>query len=403
MIDPSKVRFSGPLASHRNGLWAELLVQGYSLLSSVNLVRLMANLSRWLEAQRLGPQDLDSRCIKEFLEHRRASGYTHWLSLQGLDPVLRHLRCIGVAPAPEPAVTASTPLEVMLDNYEHYLLRERGLLPSSVRGYRSVARKFISTHFGTEALELQRLNAGDVTSFVLQASRSGSVSCAKQNVAGLRSLLRYLHVRGDLSNELASAVPAVACRRLVGLPKGLAPSEVRKLLLGCDRCTHIGRRDFVALLLMVRLGLRSGEVAALRLDDLDWTQGALVVRGKRRREDRLPLPQDIGEAIVSYLKRGRPRSTSRQLFLGLRAPHDGLRCPAVARIVRRAGKRIGLLSLHPHCLRHTAAMQMLRNGASLPSIGEVLRHQHFDTTAIYAKVDRSRLREVARPWPGGTR
>jgi site-specific recombinase XerD len=196
-------------------------------------------------------------------------------------------------------------------------------------------------------------------------------------------------------------VPSIASRRLAAFPKALTPGEVRKLLKASDRRTRNGRRDFVVLLLMVRLGLRAGEVANLRLDDVDWTRGEIVIRGKPCREDRLPLPEDVGQAIVSYLTRGRPPSTSRNLILRSRAPHREVTRSTVGGVVVRTSKRAGLASVNAHHLRHTAATQMLRGGASLTEIGQVLRHQHIDTTAIYAKVDLRRLRELSRAWPGG--
>jgi site-specific recombinase XerD len=362
----------------------------------------MAHLSRWLEARRIEPQELDSERLNEFLEHRKAAGYTCWFSPRGLEPVLRHLRRVGAIRS-EPPPRAATVLDVLLDEYGDYLVRERALASVTIPQYVHLARKFLSVKGGKKMLDLSLLRAVDITSFILQESSSHSVGSAKKGVTMLRSLLRYLYVRGDLSTDLAVAVPAVAGRRLVGLPRGLEPHEVRSLLETCDRRTRVGRRDFAALLLMVRLGLRACEVANLRLEDLHWVRGEVVIRGKRRCEDRLPLPRDVGEALVSYLKRSGPRSTFRELFLHVRAPHGGLCSSAVKAIVRRAGGKIGLASLGAHRLRHTAATQMLRNGASLPQIAQVLRHRHLNTTAIYAKVDRSRLRELGRPWPGEER
>ena len=403
MIDPSHVRLAGPLVPHRDGLWAALLAQGYAPRSSVNLLRLMAHLSRWLEAQAIEPKELDSERIEEFLEHRRAAGYTERLSPRGLKPILRYLRCSGAIPTPLPIPADLPAVEVLLGEYENYLTQERALAPVTLPAYLHIARQFLSVKRGKKRLVLHRLRALDITSFILRESSSGSVNYAKKRVTVLRSLLRYLHVRGDLAADLTTAVPAVAGRRLVGLPKGLLPEEVRRLLQCCDRRSSVGRRNFAVLLLMVRLGVRASEVANLRLEDLHWRRGELVIRGKRRREDRLPLPADVGDALVSYLKRGRPRTAARQLFLRVRAPHGEVNPSAVKAIVREAGRRIGLVPLGAHRLRHSAATQMLQNGASLSQIAQVLRHQRLDTTAIYAKVDRKRLRDLGRPWPGEER
>ncbi len=211
----------------------------------------------------------------------------------------------------------------------------------------------------------------------------------------------FFYLRGELTTDLVGAVLGVANWRQASLPKGLPHKEVQQLLRSCDRRTHGGRRDFAILLLLVRLGFRSCEVAALELDDILWTQGELVVRGKRLREDRLPLPCDVGEALVAYLRRVRPQTRCRTLFLTSRAPLQGLSASAVRHIVRRAWMRAGLPPTGSHRLRHTVATEMLRKGASLSEIAQVLRHRYVDTTAIYAKVDRRALRDLAQPWPGG--
>jgi site-specific recombinase XerD len=401
MVDPSVIRLRGPLAPHRDGLWGDLQAQGYTPLSSANPLRLMAHLSRWLDAQRLQPDKLDSTCIARFLRHRRESGYVHWFSPRGLDPVLRYLRSVGVIPILDTAAAEQTPRDGILQHYKDYLLHERSLVPTTASGYLQIARRFLWAQSGMEIGDLGRLSAGDVTSFVLREFRSSTAAVANLKATALRSFLRYLYVRGNLASDLRAAVPSVACRRLAGLPKGLSSDEVRRVLRSCDRRTGVGRRDYAALLLMLRLALRAGEIAALTLDDLDWTQGEIVVRGKPRREDRLPLLRDIGEAVASYLKRGRPRSESRHLLLRARAPHGELSRTAVTALVTRAGQRVDLASLSPHRLRHTVATQMLQGGASLSDVAQVLRHRHIDTTAIYAKVDRHRLQRLGRSWPGG--
>jgi len=196
-------------------------------------------------------------------------------------------------------------------------------------------------------------------------------------------------------------VPSVASRRLVGLPKGLDPDQVRHLLASCDDSTRRGCRDIAILTMLVRLGMRSGEVAKLRLDDIDWRAGEIIVRGKANCIERVPLPADVGRALAEYLRRGRPASAQgRTVFVRIKAPHRHLSSSAVSNVVADAAQRAGLGRIHAHRLRHTAAMQMLRAGASLPEIGQLLRHRRALTTAIYAKVDRDALRTIARAWPG---
>ena len=196
-------------------------------------------------------------------------------------------------------------------------------------------------------------------------------------------------------------VLGVASWRLSTLPKALEPSEVDRLLTSCDQQTPVGRRDRAILTILVRLGLRAGEVAALRLCDIDWRCGEIVTHGKANRTERLPLPSDVGQALVSWLLEGRPAGNSPHVFTRVHAPHRGLTTNGVSDVVRAACVRAGLPPMHAHRLRHTAATQMLRAGADLAEIGQVLRHRSLLATAIYAKVDRASLSALARPWPGG--
>lgn len=219
-------------------------------------------------------------------------------------------------------------------------------------------------------------------------------------VTALRSLLRFLHLRGVITGSLADAVPSTASWRLSGLPRALEPEQLRALLGSCDRPSPGGRRDYAVLVMLARLGLRAGEVAALRIEDVDWRAGELRISGKGRRDERLALPDDVGEAIVAYLQKGRPATAlDRSLIVRVRAPHHGLTTGGVTQIVVAAAARSGLGQIHSHRLRHTAATQMLRAGASLEEVGQVLRHRQVLTTAIYAKVDRDAFRGLARPWP----
>ena len=226
------------------------------------------------------------------------------------------------------------------------------------------------------------------------------MASAKVLVVGLRSLLRFLFLAGHTRQQLAWAVPSPAGFAGGSLPRALEPGAVAVLLAGCDRGTAVGRRDFAILVLLARLGLRGGEAAALALDDIDWHRGEIMVRGKGGRRDRLPLPGDVGEALVAYLRDGRPAVAGcRTLFLRVRAPMGALGTRGVADVVRLAGRRAGLPAFGPHRLRHSAATAMLRNGASLTEVGQVLRQARAATTAIYAKVDRAALRALAQPWP----
>lgn len=329
---------------------------------------------------------------------RRVAGVVSWSSPRSVALPLEFLRQRGAVPPPAP-VCPHGPLEELLAGYGRYLSTERGLCDLTVfHAYVPAARLFLSGLDAVNGADLAALAAADVSLFLARQCPIRSVSGARDLVCALRSLLRYLHLTGVIVAPLVWAVPSIADLRDRSLPRGLDPLAVRQLLASCDRRRLVGRRDYAILLLLSRLGLRAGEVAAITLDDIDWRAGMLVVHGKGNREDALPLPTDVGEAIVSYLRR-RPRCQCRALFLRVTAPQRGLDRCTVAWVVRAACDRAGLARVGAHRLRHTAATGMLRAGASLPEIGQVLRHRGQKTTAIYAKVDHAALRALARPWP----
>ena len=283
------------------------------------------------------------------------------------------------------------------------MMVERGVRSNTARQYIDLVRPFLQTRVLPEGLDmdLRGLNAADVISFVVANCPRRSNGMAKLTVTALRSLLGFLHVDGVIDRSLIYAVPSACGRRLVGLPKGLDPDQVRRLLSSCDMASRSGSRDLAVLTMLVRLGLRAGEVAKLQLHDIDWRAGEIVVHGKGNCIDRLPLPTDIGEAVATYLHLSRPETAQgRSVFVRVNPPHGALTTGAVTKIVREAARRCGLGRIHAHRLRHTAATMMLRAGASLSEIGQLLRHRNPITTAIYAKVDRDALRTIARPWPG---
>lgn len=299
---------------------------------------------------------------------------------------------------------AAGPIEDLLHRFRLYLVAERGLLDKGARNYARAVRPFLESRLSQGTLSLDRLSAAGVTAFVVANCPRLSPGTVKLTMTALRSLLGFLHLEGMIERPLVAAVPSVASWRLAELPKRLEPSQVHSLLASCDLNTATGRRDFAILTMLVRLGLRAGELAGLRFDDIDWRAGEIVVRGKGRREERLPLPADVGEAIATYLRDGRPETASgRTVFVTVNAPHRSMSGDAVSAVVLRGASRCGLGPIRAHRLRHTAASETLRGGASLAEVGQLLRHRRATTTAIYAKVDREALRKVARPWPGGAR
>ena len=396
----SRSGMAGPLAAFAPGFSSELVARGYRPGSVAAQLQLMTDASRWLAAHGFGPGDLTAARVEQLMAKRRASGRSRLLSSRAMSPLLEYLRGLGVVPSAEAALPL-TAVETIVARYSAYLLVQRGLAPSTVRNYVGVARVFLSWREATSGgLCLETLDAVAVSEFVLREARRSCVGSAKCMVTRLRALLRFLHVEGEIGYSLADAVPSVAGWRLASLVKALDASSVQRLLASCDRRTRVGRRDFAIVTLLSRLGLRAGEVAALRLSDVDWRAGELLVRGKGSRQERLPLPVDVGETLAGWLARGRPRRESVFVFTRVRAPYGGLSAGAVSQIVRRACGRAGLPLVSAHRLRHTAATEMLRAGGSLTEVGQVMRHRGRDVTSIYAKVDRLALAAVVMPWPG---
>lgn len=400
MADVSGVVVPGPLGPFAAGFVEDLWRQGFRPVTVGKHVALLAGLSSWLAAEDVAASGLSSEVAERFCAARRAAGYRTRRTTRSLDPLLRYLRGLGVAPpASEPVCEA--PVEELLSRFRRYLEHERGLVPDAARGYVDKVRPFVARFDGPDGLQLGRVDVTEVRAFVVEECPRLGLRSAQLTVVALRALLRFLHLQGTLERSLAGAVPSVYGSRLSGLPKRLEPGQVDAMLATCDTSRAVGMRDLAILVLLARLGLRAGEVAALLLEDIDWRAGELVVRGKGQRSERMPLPHDVGEAIARYLCNGRPATAQdRAVFVRVRAPHRRLSPGAVTSVVEAASLKAGLGEIHAHRLRHTAASEMLRAGATLPEVGQVLRHRHAATTAIYAKVDRKALRQIARPWPG---
>lgn len=392
----------GPLAPYIASLATLLSRQGYCRPSCWNKIRLTADLSRWMERRRLAPKQLDEQEAATFLNARWKRGLRRSGDRATMVLVLRHLRQSNVTPA-ACAPSPRNDIDLLIREYGEFLLQERGLVPASVGQYLPMARYFLAYRFRDGKVRLKNLRASDVLDFVLNNTANRGHHSAQLMASVLRSFLGFLLQQGRIAANLAAAVPTVAAPRLAGLPRFLEAAQVERILQCCDRRRKVGKRDYALLLLLARLGLRAGEVARLTLDDINWRAGELRIPGKGARVDRLPLPQDVGQALVTYLQKGRPTSSSRRVFIQSRAPHDGLAGPSsVGSVVRAALARAQVPSRHQgaHLLRHSLATTLLRNGASLAEIGQVLRHQLPQTTEIYAKVDLDALRTLAVPWIG---
>jgi site-specific recombinase XerD len=312
----------------------------------------------------------------------------------------------GVVPPERIPPCRLTPVEQAVNAFERYLRNERSLGEAAVVNYVPFVRRFLADRFGHRPVRLSRLCAGDVVRFVQSQAPRLHLKRAKLLTTALRSFLHYVRYRGDVVCDLAAAVPTVANWSMTSIPRAIPTEAVRRLLASINRRTATGRRDYAILLLLARLGLRAGEVARLELADIDWNAGSLSVQGKRRQPSTLPVPADVGRAVAAYLRYGRPPSSSRRVFLRAKAPIRGLLGPqAISSLVRHNLARAGIKAptYGAHQFRHALATGMLRHGASLTEIGEVLRHRDPQTTMLYAKVDLESLRTLALPWPGGAR
>jgi len=401
MNDLQGVRIAGPLAPYAQGFAGELARLGYRNDPAQKQLQLAAQLSRWLDDAGLGAGDLDAAAIEAYLAARHAAGYGEFVTPRALAPLLGYLRRLGVAPLSQIPVPQSLAEELM-DGFGRWLLAERGLRPAVARGYLSAVRRFVTAHAVGGLSGLRDLTSGDVTAFLLAESRRLGPKTLQRVATALRSLLRFWHLQGLTGGPLEQAVPKTANRR-PGLPCPVEPGQVAVLLASCDRETAAGQRDLAMLILLARLGLRAGEVAALALDDIDWRAGELSIAGKGGRRDRLPLPADAGQAIAAWLVHGRPAAAlDRSVFIRDRAPRSGLTPGGVTMAVAAAAQRAGLGTIYAHRLRHAAATAMLAEGGSLAEIGQVLRHRRAGTTAAYVKVNIEALRTLARPWPGAS-
>jgi integrase/recombinase XerD len=399
MVDVLHACVVGPLELHAVGFAGELARQGYTVHTMRQQLGLVAHLSRWMTEQQVDVADLSPLLVEQYCRVRRERGYRNFRSPKALVSLLSYLRGLGVVSETSPQI-AQTPSEILLQQFRAYLIGERGLGAASARGYVDLVAGFVERCV-CDGEDLGGLTAGEVTAFLVDQSRRLSPKTLQRSASALRALLRWWHVQGWTASALVEAVPKVA-HRDPGLPRGLRPEQVAAMLGSCDRSCPAGLRDFAMLTLLSRVGLRRGEVAGLRLDDIDWRSGEIAVTGKGHRRDRLPLPCDAGQAIVDYLQHGRPPDAlDRQLFVRIRAPHSGVSAGGVTQAVAAAARRAGLGTVYAHRLRHTAATSMLAAGASLTEIGQVLRHRGPLTTSIYAKVDTAGLRALARPWPTG--
>jgi integrase/recombinase XerD len=389
------VAVPGPLAEYAGGFRQRLLEQGYTPLTTVPQLRLMAHASRWLDSEGLEVSSLAGQAGR-FLGANQAAGRQRPRTLAGLRPLLDYLGGLGLLP-PEPSAAAPDAASALISAFAEYLRTERGLAPMTVAAYSSRAARFTArcAPDGDPGV----ITPAGVTAAVL-AETSGLSAGAGQHLAcALRAFLRYCHVQGLVTADVSAAAMAVTGRRTTMLPRGLEPGQVTALLAACDRGEPAGRRDYAVIILLARLGLRAGEAARLRLDDINWRSAEIGIRGKGGQYDVLPLPADAGAAIAAWLRDGRPAAAFREVFTTVPAPTRPLTREAAANIVRRAAARAGMEPFGAHRLRHTAACAMISAKVPLAGIAQAMRHRSHGVTAIYARAGLDRLRPLARPWP----
>jgi site-specific recombinase XerD len=385
-----------------DGYRSSLLLLGYTRETVRGQLKVLGQLGRWMSVHAVTPAELSLARIEEFLVDRRADGSRQTPYRRGLVLLLEHLISENIIVASSPPLR--TALDEVVDAYREWLIHDRGLAAATVLRYENTARRFLQQRARKgDGVDVANLTGAAVNAFLLAECARCSVGVAKGRVAELRALLRYAYVQGLTPLALSAAVPPVAGWHDTGIPPTLSAAAVQALLDSCDRSTPNGIRDFAIVALLARLGLRSVEVARLELGDVDWRSGELAIRGKARRRDRLPLPEEVGKALAAYVVDARPRTEYRQVFLTCRAPRRGIRADLVGDVVQRACVRAGLPQVGAHRLRHALATELLAKGAALTDISQVLRHQDLATTAIYAKVDLISLRTVAQPWPGAHR
>jgi len=388
---------------HLSAFTSFLETQGYTAATLRGKNQVARNFSRWLRMRQINVFDLDERTIALFFKEKPRAGHVIRGDHSTLCSLLEWLRKLHHARPLSPEVTGDK-LGSIESEFAHYLKEERGLSLATLRTYIPLVHSFFTECFGSNTIVFAELGISDITGFILRRADSNSCRSMQLITSALRGFFRFLRYRGDIVLDLASSVPTVANWRRSEIPKYLSHVDVERLLQDCNRTTVIRHRDYAVLLLLARLGLRAGEVVAMVLDDIDWETGVVTIRGKGGRRDQLPIPQDVGEALAMYLLHGRPPCHSRRVFLRARAPIQGFSTSAaIDDIVRRALRRAGLDPIRKgaHLLRHSLATNMLRQGASLTEIGEILRHTTPKTTEIYAKVNIAALSALALPWPGG--
>jgi len=391
----------GPTGPFLDGFAAVLDGAGYARWTARGYLRAAAHLGTWMGAVGLDVAELRDEALSRFAAHlldctclrRNKGGYRD--AVVGARLFVGHLADRGVLPrAPQPAQQT---IPDAVARFEHWMLHHRGVTQSTLEAYRPIL-----VELRDQVGDAADFTASTLRQFVsARAARHGR-SRAKTVVSAVRMYVRYAVAHGLCAPHLADAIPTIAEWRLSSLPRYISPAEVERIIEETHATSPSGLRDRAILLLLARLGLRAGDITAMRLEDFDWEAGTLLVAGKSRRATRMPLPQEVGDALLAYLVEARPDTPDPHVFLRLRAPIGRLRTSvSVSSIVHRAAQRAGVQMPRggAHVLRHSIATALVRDGVPLSAVSVVLRHHSEQTTAHYAKVDLPALRRIAQPWP----
>ncbi len=392
----------GPAGALFEGFAQALSHMRYAAITGRRHLRAAEHFIDWTHRNGVSVPDVNVQALERFSRHlgRCRCPYAHAnrLSvLHGARMFLTYLREAQIIPAP--ALNDAVQDPVLLSAFSQWMRQQRGTCAATLSNYRRHIRELLSQLGEVPS----RWVVHHLRAFVLEKSRGAGWAATKTCTTALRMFVRFLIAEGHCAVGFEAAIPTVAHWRLATLPRYLQPDEVERLIASCDRTSPVGRRDRAILLLLARLGLRAGDIVHLRLSDIDWRGAGIHVCGKNRRHTRLPLTQEVGQAIVAYVQNGRPRTTADTLFVCCRAPFRVFGSHAtVSVIVDRALRRAGVVRPSrgaAHLLRHSVATSMLREGASLQDIAAILRHRSIQTTQIYAKVDVTALLPIAQPWP----
>jgi len=394
---------SGPHGHLVENFATRLIEEGLVREGTWRCLHVVDGLLSWIAGHRYELGKLDEHMADRYLRYRASrqsiksgdrAALKRWLA------VLRNAGAIAAATPP-----SLTPHDRIFQEFVDYLRIERGLAPRSIMRHLSTIRQFLHEVCSVGADDLGRIKQKDVIRYIERHAQDWSPTTGKLMCWSLRAFLRYLHHQGLNPRALAGCVPSMRSWKLASLPTYLSVAQVQKALDSCDRATAMGRRDYAILMMLAKLGLRADEVTTLALDDIDWRAGEMLIRAKGRQRARMPIPPDVGAAIVAYLRNGRPKSSCRRLFVREPAPHVGFATSStITLIAKTALDRAGIEGCAhrgAHIFRHSLATELLRSGATLSEIGQLLRHESHDTTRIYAKVDTEALRTLSLPWPGG--